>query len=260
MSTYNISNIMTGVSKNEADRLIGKTAYLWSYNMYEGLVMSNMGIGKRIITDISFSGEERFVSNGECFRYAILAKPETPKVGDGYARMYGIDFIDLSIVRNPEEGRKYIGQYVMLGEGDGGVNDIEWDSPTILTDIDPSSPTMFKGKSRFDVGNCMLPMGDWLPENKVILEYQPYDFRSTEDLKDFLERAEDRHIRRRSDGSDCVLCGVREELRYMERHGMDSPLNDLSRDSIYTSMLRIVNPHALMVGYVFADGTPCGKR
>ena len=41
---------------------------------------------------------------------------------------------------------------------------------------------------------------------------------------------------------------------------MDSPLNDLSRDSIYTSMLRIVNPHALMVGYVFADGTPCGKR
>ena len=73
MSTYNISNIMTGASKNEADGLIGKTAYLWSYNLYEGLVMSNMGIGKRIITDISFSGEERFVSNGECFRYAILA-------------------------------------------------------------------------------------------------------------------------------------------------------------------------------------------
>lgn len=257
MAKYNIADIRSMAQSGDREDLIGKTAYLWSFDMYEGLIMSNMGMNKRVINDISSKENENFVSNGESFRYAILTKPEKDR-GGYYKRMFGVDFTDSDIISTPEKGEEHIGKYVILGSSKGKLEDVEWDSPTILTEIDPSSPTMFKGKGKFDVGECMLPMGDWLPENKVILEYQPYDFHCTEDLKDFLERTEDEPLHKRSDGSDCTLLGIREELRYMEKYSLTIP--NTGRNDIYTAMLRVVNPYTLMLGYVFADGTPCGKR
>ena len=263
MASYNIGSIYSGIQGSPNDKFVGKTAYLGNFDMFEAMIYANLGMEEKIITDVCNKKDENFISDGVHYRYAILKAPADLKPEEGDIRLFGLDFYSKDMVSDPSKGELYIGKYVIIGNREEGqnLNEVDWFAPEVLMEIDPSSDLPFKGKKKYTEGNCMFVLKNWTPENLVMLDYEPFDFKTLEDLKEYVARTDGKHIRKRSNGENCSLLGLKLELDLMEKEGRSLPdFNAVKVHTAYTGVVRLVNPYFLMLNYMFADGTPCGKK
>ena len=106
----------------------------------------------------------------------------------------------------------------------------------------------------------MCVLTNWTQENLEMLDYEPFDFKTLEDWTEYVDRPDGKHIRKRSNGENCSLLGLKLELDLMEKEGRSLPdFNAVKVHTAYTGVVKLVNPYFLMLNYMFADGTPCGK-